>query len=128
MQAVISSTHPPAGHYSSAIICQGFVFLSGVLPSSPCPNDFEAEVRQALQDCRQILKQAHCDINDVVQCTAYITGVENWPAFNQVYAAFFKDHKPARTVVPVAELHHGCMVELQMTAAQPRQQKTPLPG
>ena len=45
--------------------------------------------------------------------TAYIVGVENWPAFNRVYTEAFGNAKPARTVVPVAELHHGYLVEIE---------------
>jgi enamine deaminase RidA (YjgF/YER057c/UK114 family) len=55
----------------------------------------------------------------VVQCTAYIVGVANWPEFNRLYAERFGDHRPARAVVPVPELHHGFLVELQMTACKP---------
>lgn len=44
--------------------------------------------------------------------TAYIVGVVNWPAFNKVYAELMGDARPARTVVPVPELHHGYLVEV----------------
>jgi len=118
MKLIANPDHPPAGHYSPAVAHNGFVFLSGVLPRNPGSGDFKDEVKQALDACGEILALAGCGVRDVVQCTAYIAGVEHWPAFNQVYAAFFGDHKPARTVVPVSELHHGCLVELQMVAAQ----------
>ncbi len=117
MQLLNDSSNPPAGHYSSAVIHKGFVFLSGVLPPPGLASDFEQETLLALEACKRILLQTGCNINDVVQCTAYIVGVENWPRFNAVYASFFEAHKPARTVVPVQELHHGCLVEVQMIAA-----------
>lgn len=117
MQFITHPASPPAGHYSSAVVCNGFVFLSGVLPAPSQTGDFNTEVVHALNTCKDILSQAGCGVTDVVQCTAYIVGVEHWPAFNQAYAAFFDSHKPSRTVVPVTELHHGCQVELQMTAA-----------
>lgn len=119
MQYLAHPSNPPAGHYSTAVVCNGFVFLSGILPADPHAGDFKAEVKQVLEACKDILALADCGIADVVQCTGYIVGVENWPAFNQVYATFFGDHKPARTVVPVTELHHGCLVEMQMTASLP---------
>jgi len=50
--------------------------------------------------------------------TAYIVGVENWPAFNRIYAEVFGDAKPARTVVPVPELHHGYLVEVEAIAVR----------
>ena len=50
--------------------------------------------------------------------TAYIAGVENWPAFNRIYAEVFGEAKPARTVVPVPELHHGYLVEVEAIAVR----------
>jgi 2-iminobutanoate/2-iminopropanoate deaminase len=112
----------PAGHYSQAVESDGFVFVSGMLPTLIAPDAsdaFEAQVRSALQHCERILAAAGCALTDVVQCTAYIVGVKNWPLFNQVYSERFGDHKPARAVVPVPELHHGALVELQMVARRP---------
>lgn len=119
MKLINNQANPPAGHYSSAVVHNGFVFLSGILPGKPGKGDFKDEANQAFTTSKEILALAGCSINDVVQCTAYIVGVENWPEFNQVYAAFFADHKPARTVVPVAELHYGSLVEVQIVAALP---------
>jgi len=113
----------PAGHYSQAVEAQGFVFLSGMLPdislSDPSARDFSAQSEAVLRQCQAVLAAAGSTLDDVVQCTAYIVGVENWPAFNAVYARVLGPHKPARTVVPVPELHHGFLVEVQMTACRP---------
>lgn len=119
MKFIANPDRPPAGHYSPAVVQHGFVFLSGILPGNPGAGDFTDEVKQALAACRQVLALSGCQAADVVQCTAYIVGVEHWPDFNRAYADFFGEHKPARTVVPVAELHHGCLVEIQMMAALP---------
>ena len=51
-----------------------------------------------------------------MRVTAYIVGVENWASFNAVYAARLPNARPARTVVPVAELHHGFLVEVDAIA------------
>lgn len=109
----------PAGHYSQAVRAGGFVFLSGVLPALPESgerDDFERQVRVALEQCRRVLEAAGCAWPDVVSCTAYIVGIDHWPLFNAVYADVFGGHRPARAVVPVPELHHGRLVEIQMTA------------
>jgi 2-iminobutanoate/2-iminopropanoate deaminase len=121
----IATTHAPtpAGHYSQAVEANGFVFVSGMLPtlsSATGANDsFEDQARSALLHCRHILEAAGCTLSDVVQCTAYIVGVRHWPSFNDIYAEAFGTHKPARAVVPVPELHHGALVELQMVARMP---------
>jgi enamine deaminase RidA (YjgF/YER057c/UK114 family) len=69
--------------------------------------------------CEKVLRAAGCGFGDVVQCTAYIVGVEHWPAFNAAYAQVFGSHKPARAVVPVPRLHYGFLVELQLVAERP---------
>ena len=112
----------PAGHYSQAVAAGSLVFLSGILPArdSLAPDaDFEAQCGSVFDQCEKVLRAAGCGFNDVVQCTAYIAGVEHWPAFNGIYARVFGAHKPARAVVPVPGLHYGFMVEIQLVAQRP---------
>ncbi|MEW6761012.1 MAG: RidA family protein [Pseudomonadota bacterium] len=111
----------PAGHYSQAVVTRGgLVFVSGVLPARDLPApSFEAQCASVFDQCAQILRAAGCGLHDVVQCTAYLAGVEHWPAFNAAYAAVFGEHRPARAVVPVPALHYGCLVEVQLVAEQP---------
>jgi enamine deaminase RidA (YjgF/YER057c/UK114 family) len=110
-------TAPPAGHYSHAVESNGLIFVSGVLPGLAGPGEvdnFERQVRACFMHCANILKASNCTLSDVVQCTAYIVGVANWPQFNTIYADIFGAHKPARAVVPVPELHYGFSVEVQL--------------
>jgi 2-iminobutanoate/2-iminopropanoate deaminase len=117
MQYITSDKLPtPAGHYSQAIRSGQLVFVSGQIPSCGNEADFETQTLDALQKCAHILKAAGCSFNDVVQCTAYIVGIDNWSLFNKVYSQQFGEHRPARAVVPVPELHYGMKVEIQMTA------------
>jgi 2-iminobutanoate/2-iminopropanoate deaminase len=113
----------PAGHYSQAIVSRGHIFISGQLPirpdGSPLPDDgFEAQARQAIENMLAILKAAGGTPQHLVKVTAYIVGVANWPRFNAVYASMLPDARPARTVVPVPELHHGYRVEIDAIAVQ----------
>ena len=114
---------PPAGHYSQAVEANGMVYLSGVLPQhdvvDPIIDSFEDQCDSVFGQCEQILRAAGCSFADVVQCTVYIVGIDLWPEFNAAYARVFGDHKPARAVVPVPELHFGYCVEVQMVAARP---------
>ncbi len=109
----------PAGHYSQAVEAAGLVFVSGVLPGKLPEGEtdsFERQVRASFAQCTNILNAAGCTLNDVVQCTAYLVGVERWPEFNAIYAEIMGDHKPARAVVPVPELHYGFLIEIQLVA------------
>jgi 2-iminobutanoate/2-iminopropanoate deaminase len=120
----ISTTDAPApgGHYSQAVEANGFVFVSGMLPgpgvATDGPENFERQVRATLEHCDHVLAAAGCGLDAVVQCTAYIVDVANWPEFNRIYAEHFGAHRPARAVVPVPQLHHGFLVELQMVACK----------
>lgn len=114
----------PAGHYAHATATGGLVYVSGQLPLGPdgsydSSSTFEDQARLAIGNLLAILASAGCKPTDIVKCTAYIVGVENWKAFNTVYGAVLGGHRPARTVVPVEELHHGCLVEIDAIAVQP---------
>ena len=111
----------PAGHYSQAAAWRDLVFVSGQLPvrlagTHTPPETFEAQARCALANLLAILSEAGSDPSDVLKVTAYVGGVENWPTFNRVFADAFGTGKPARAVVPVPELHHGYLVEVDAIA------------
>lgn len=119
----------PAGHYSQATVAAGCIYIAGQLPIRPdgaalADPGFEAQARQAIANMLAILAAAGGDAQHLLKVTAYIVGVDNWPRFNAVYAAMLPGARPARTVVPVTELHHGYLVEidavaLHVTAAAP---------
>jgi reactive intermediate/imine deaminase len=111
----------PGGHYSPAVICGDMVYVSGQLPvakdGSHNPSAiFEAQAETALANLQAVLAEAGCNLHDMVKVTAYIVGIENWPLFNGVYSKLLGDHKPARSVVPVPELHFGYLVEIDAVA------------
>jgi len=113
----------PAGHYSQACGYDGLIFVSGQLPVSLegkvlADRSFDEQVRVALGNVLAILKEAESGPERVLKVTAFIVGVENWPAFNRIYAELFGDSRPARSVVPVPSLHHGCLIEIEAVAAR----------
>lgn len=127
IQVVETDSAPrPAGHYSQATRANGFIFVSGQLPVDldgvAQPGlAFADQARLAIGNMLAILTAAGSTPDRLVRVTAYIVGVENWPAFNAVYADMLPDIRPARTVVPVAELHHGCLVEIDAIGLAPDQ-------
>ena len=111
----------PAGHYSQAMRSGSDLYISGQLPiradKAALPDmNFETQVRQALANVLAILEAAGGQPSDLLRVTAYIVGVENWPEFNRIYADILGDARPARTVVPVPELHYGFLVEVDAIA------------
>ena len=55
--------------------------------------------------------------SDILKVTAYIVDVERWPRFNAIYSETMGNARPARTVVPVPQLHYGYLVEIDAIAA-----------
>jgi 2-iminobutanoate/2-iminopropanoate deaminase len=113
----------PAGHYSHAAISGGLVFVSGQLPVCGdgvrgSGGTFDEQAELAIDNLMAVLEAAGCGLRDIIRCTAYIVGIENWPRFNEVYAAKMGDHRPARSVVPVPQLHYGYLVEVEAIATQ----------
>jgi reactive intermediate/imine deaminase len=112
----------PAGHYSQAIVANGFIFVAGQLPieigRAPDPSlSIERQVELVMANIDAILAAAGSGRDRIVSMTVYITDVALWPRVNAAYAAAFGEHRPARTTVPVAALHHGFAVEMQAVAA-----------
>ncbi|MDE2475557.1 MAG: RidA family protein [Alphaproteobacteria bacterium] len=113
----------PAGHYSQACVHGDLIFVSGQLPISPDgkvlgDRSFEEQARQAIANMLSIARAAGSGPDRVLKVTAFIVGIENWPAFNGVYAEIMGAHKPARAVVPVPALNHGCLIEIEAIAAR----------
>ena len=111
----------PGGHYSHAIVANGFVFVSGQGSRHPqtneLPADFAGEVRQALRNVEAILKAAGTDLAHVVRVNAYLTDLGQFKAYNDVYKEFFADQPPARTTVGC--LLNGINVEIDCIAVLP---------
>ena len=108
----------PAGHYSQAIAHGGMLWISGQLPiradGTRCDGEpFEVQAHQAMSNLLAILRAGGGKAEDLVKVTAYIKGVEHWPTFNSTYADLMGDARPARAIVPVPELHHGLLVEVE---------------
>jgi reactive intermediate/imine deaminase len=124
MQAISSAdAPPPGGHYSQAVVHQGVVYVSGQLPVVPGkPHDasapFETQVRRALANLSAVLDASNSSPDKILKLSAYIVGAGNWPAFNTIYAEVLGTARPARSVIPVPELHYGYLVEIDAVAAQ----------
>jgi reactive intermediate/imine deaminase len=120
-QIMVPGAAPPAGHYSPAVRHGGLVYVSGQLPVGPGgihrPNaSLEAQAGQVLDNLFDVLAAAGCTAEDLLKVTVYIVGVENWGAFNAAYAERLGAARPARAIVPVPELHHGYLLEIDAIA------------
>lgn len=112
----------PAGHYSQGIVHGDLVFVAGQLPHDPHdpgadPGDVEAQTERTLRNVEAVLKAAGSGLEWVLQMTVYVTDISLWGRVNAAFARVMGEHRPTRAVVPVPELHHGYLVEIQAIAA-----------
>ncbi len=122
MERVFTKKAPaPAGHYSQAIIHNDLIFISGQLPIHPETGEkktgaIEEQTQQALENISAILTASGSSLDKVLKVTVYIADIALWDRVNRVYADFFKEHKPARAVVPTRQLHFGFQIEIEAIA------------
>lgn len=113
---------PPAGPFSPAIKCQGFIFLSGQIGHDPAtgklvPGGAAAEAEQVFKNMGAVLEAAGKSFADVVQARVFLTNMGDYAAVNAVYAKHFPQPYPARTAVAVAALPAGASFELDLVAS-----------
>ena len=111
----------PGGHYSQALVHNGLAFLAGQLPVVSGHPDaklegIEAQSLQVLKNIDAVLTACGSGRERVLKATVYVTDIRQWGQVNAVYADFFGAHKPARTVVPVAGLRYGYLIEMDVIA------------
>ena len=109
------------GHYSTAIVSNQMLYISGQLPISfdgthHQNESFEQQFEVIFENIKQILAASNSSENQIVKLTAYVSDIKLWPLFNTAYAAKMGEHKPVRTVVPVPELHYGYLLEVDLIA------------
>ncbi|WBY02694.1 RidA family protein [Ramlibacter tataouinensis] len=114
----------PGGHYSHGSVANGFVFVSGQLPITPAGEklasaSFEDQARQALANVEAVLRACGSGIEHLVQVRVYLDSVDNWAAFNAVYAQWAGPSRPSRAIVPTGALHYGLKVEVEAVAVVP---------
>jgi 2-iminobutanoate/2-iminopropanoate deaminase len=112
----------PKGHYSPAIEHNGLVYVSGQLPINHATGEaetgsIELQTELALRNVESILHAANSNLQSVLQMTIYISNMEDWGKVNDVYKQILGEHKPARAIVPVKDLHFGTKIEIQAIAA-----------
>jgi 2-iminobutanoate/2-iminopropanoate deaminase len=124
MKVVQPSHQPkPKGHYSPAIEHSGLIFVSGQLPMDlktrePFTGDIQGQTELALLNVEAVLKAAGSDLDHVLQMTIYVSDMELWGKVNETYAKVMGEHRPARAIVPVKDLHFDTKIEIQAVAAK----------
>ncbi len=119
---IISTTKAPGaiGPYSQGYEVNGFIFTSGQIPIVPetgniVSGGIEEQTEQSCKNIGAILQSAGSDFENVVKTTCFLANMDDFSAFNQVYAKYFIS-KPARSCVAVKELPKGVLCEIEAIA------------
>jgi reactive intermediate/imine deaminase len=118
---VIQPKDFPTGRpFSPGIMAGDTLYIAGQtgsdLKSGKVPEDFDAEVKQCLDNIGLVLKEAGMGFDDAVTVQVYLTDMTLFSRMNTVYTTYFKEPRPARTTVGVAKLVGTARIEVTVTA------------
>jgi reactive intermediate/imine deaminase len=113
--------------FSPARWSGALLYLSGQGSRDPktgrIPENFSAQARQSLENCRALLKKEGLDLTHVVKANVYLTDIKNFAEMNGVYKTFFAKDPPARTTVALPALPGGMQIEITLVASKNQHRK-----
>ena len=118
----ISTTKAPAaiGPYAQGIIVNNMFYSSGQIPLTATgelvEGNIEVQTNQVFENLKAVLAEAGTSLNNVVKTTVFMKDMNDFVVMNEVYAAHFGEHKPARSAVEVARLPKDVKVEIEVIA------------
>lgn len=111
------------GPYSQAVRTGNLIFCSGQIPIDPVTNDLKlfdgdvaAQTRLVLNNLKAVLASEGLTLKNVVKTSVFLLDMGDFAKMNEVYAAEFGDHKPARACIQAARLPKDVRVEIEAVA------------
>lgn len=122
MKKIHTDKAPAAiGPYVQGKIVGNLLFASGQVPLSPetgqvIGTTIEEQTQQVLKNISAILTEAGTDFDHVLKTTCFLSDIDDFVPFNEVYATAFKSDFPARSAVEVARLPKDVKIEIEVIA------------
>lgn len=122
MKTIHTEKAPEAiGPYSQAVVANGMLFTSGQIPIDPATGeiagtDIAAQADRVMRNLQAVLSQAGVGFDQVVKTTCFLADMNDFVAFNEVYAKYFVS-RPARSCVAVKTLPKDVLCEVEAIAA-----------
>ena len=122
MKKIHTEKAPAAvGPYSQAVEINGVVYTSGQIPLDPATGELvgetiEEQAEQVMKNLMAILEAAGTKPENTVKTLCFLTDMNDFAAFNEVYAKYFTE-KPARSCIGVQSLPQGAICEVEIIAA-----------
>lgn len=116
---------PPIGPYSHMTVAGPFITISGTPGVDPrtgqmAGSDVASQTRQILENFRTLLASQGADFAQVMHIHIFMKDVGDFAAMNQAYADTIGSHRPARTVIGVADLPKaGALLTMNLQAIHP---------
>ena len=121
MKQVLHTEKAPAaiGPYAQGYIANGMVFTSGQLPVDPAagtmPEGIAAQAEQSCKNVGAVLAAGGTGLGSVIKTTCFLADMNDFAAFNEVYARYFINC-PARSCVAVKALPQNALCEIEAVA------------
>jgi 2-iminobutanoate/2-iminopropanoate deaminase len=114
----------PIGPYSQAIRLGELLFVAGQGPVDPkvgrvVATDIQGQTRQTLENLKAIVAAAGTSLDNALKTTCFLKDMNDFRAFNEVYAQYFTTEPPARTTVEAARLPLDILIEIELIASVP---------
>lgn len=117
----------PVAPFSHAVEADGWVFITGQMPTDPAapdaplPAGVQAQTRRVMENLKIVLAGVGLGLEHVLQARVYLTHFDrDYAAMNETYRGFFAPGRlPARTCVGVSGLAVGALVEIDLVARRP---------
>lgn len=124
MDKKIIKTHkaPQAiGPYSQAVKSGNFIFASGQIPLDPVSGemaeaDIKKQTERVMENIKGLLESENLTMANIIKTTCFLTDMDNFAAFNEVYATYFPENPPARSTVAIKSLPKDALVEVEIIA------------
>ncbi len=125
MKQIISTPKSPSaiGPYNQGTSFEKLVFASGQIPLDPQTmelvgdNDIKAQTKQVMENLKAVLEEANSSCDNILKTTCYLSNMDNFIAFNEVYAQYFQSETaPARATIAVKTLPKNVLVEVDAIA------------
>ncbi|HDM8142725.1 TPA: RidA family protein [Vibrio harveyi] len=124
MKKIIATEQAPAaiGPYSQGTAYGDMVYTSGQLPLVPETMQFveggiKEQARQSLENLKAVLEASGAGLDTVLKTTCFLSDMENFAAFNEVYTEVFgTENAPARSCVEASRLPKDALVEVEAIA------------
>ena len=112
----------PKGPYSQAVIHNGLLYLSGQVPVDTVTGlmvrgTLEEETETVLNNIKIIAEEAGAGMEDVLKVSCYLSDIEDYAMFNNVYQKYFIENPPARTVIQAGKLPMDVQIEIDAIVA-----------